>query len=398
MDPRGWEGLELQVNEPEDDLQTFDYANRPICERQGRCMLGCLPAARHTLNKTLLSKFNLGTAPGFEVQPLAEVDHIRALPNADGYEVVYYDVRDESKHSVSASQVILAAGCLGSSEILLRSASKGLQVSNKIGSLFSSNGDFAGFAVNIAPTISKNGVVTPNPVWPAYATRGPINTAHIMFHDGKLHFTIEDSAVPAMFAAPLRLAFEILEKGIAHPHFKKVSGIWSGRALNDLLPLIPDVEKAQRFETEHEMLMDVFFFNTMATDGAKGQSGLSADGRLTLTFPNDALANDPVFQKTEEIIKAMAEAMGGEFRTSFLWNGFTKRRIITVHPLGGCLMGNSSSEGVVDNNGRVFKTASGSQDVYRGLFVMDASIIPGALAVNPTLTIVAQCLRTAQNL
>ncbi len=397
MDQRGWDGLDLQINEPEDDLQGYDYANRPICERQGRCLLGCLPAARHTLNKTLLNKFSLGADSGFQVQPLAEVDYIRELSDDSGYEVLYYDVRDESRHSVRAAQVVLAAGCLGSSEILLRSASKGLRVSNRIGSLFSSNGDFAGFAVNIAPTITTNGATAPNPVWPAYATRGPINTAHVMFHDGKLHFTIEDSAVPAMFAAALRAAFEILEKGSAHPHFRKVKGIWSGRALNDLLPLIPDVEKAERFETEHEMLMDVFFFNTMATDGARGQFALSADGRLTLDFPGDALANDPVFQKTEEILEAMAKAMGGEFRTSFLWDGFTKRRIISVHPLGGCPMGNSASEGVVDKNGRVFRSASGS-DVYRGLFVMDASIIPGALAVNPTLTIVAQCLRIAQNL
>lgn len=397
MNPDGWQGLDLQINEPEEDMQTYDYANRPICERQGRCLLGCLPAARHTLNKTLLSKFNLGADPGFQVQPLSEVDYIRALPNDSGYEVVYFDVRDGSKHSVSAPKVILAAGCLGSSEILLRSAAQGLKVSQKAGSLFSSNGDFAGFAVNIAPNVTQNGASVPNPVWPAYATRGPINTAHVMFQEGKLHFTIEDSAIPAMFAAPLRFVLDVLERGTSDPHFSKLSGIWTGRALSDLLPFIPDVEKAERFETEAEMLMDVFFFNTMATDGAKGQFGLS-NGRLTLDFSNDALANDPVFQKTEEILKAMAEAMGGQFRTSFLWDGFTKRRIITVHPLGGCPMGNSSSDGAVDKNGRVFQTATGSQDVYKGLVVMDASIIPGALAVNPTLTIVAQCLRIAETL
>ncbi len=396
MDPRGWEGLNLQVNEVE-DIQNYDYANRPICERQGRCFLGCLPAARHTLNKTLLSALSLGADPGFQVRPLSQVDYIRALPNDDGYEVVYHDVRDESEKRITAPVVVLAAGCLGSTEILLRSAGKGLALSNKIGSLFSSNGDFAAFVVNIAPKITSNGTAKPNPVWPAYATRGPINTAHVMFHDGKLHFTVEDSAVPAMFAAGLRAALDILAKGTSHPHFNKVTGIWSGRALSDLLPLIPDPEKAERFETEDEMLMDIFFFNTMATDRANGQFSLRGD-RLMLDFVGDPLASDPVFSKTEEILKAMAEAMGGEFRTSFLWDGFTEKRIITVHPLGGCPMGHSSSEGVVDKNGRAFKTASASEDVYRGLFVMDGSIIPGALAVNPTLTIVAQCLRIAQNL
>lgn len=399
MDPTGWEGLNLQVNEPEDDLSQYDYANKPICERQGRCLLGCLPAARHTLNKTLLNQLSLSaTDPTFLVRPLSEVDYIRALPNSGGYEVVYHDVSDESQHSVTAPQVILAAGCLGSSEILLRSANKGLQVSNKIGSQFSCNGDFAGFAVNIAPTVKVNGADTPNPVWPAYATRGPINTVHVPFRDGKLQINVEDCTIPAMLAAGVRLALDVLDKGTSHPHFKKLSGIWTGRALSDLLPLIPDPEKAKSFETESEMLMDVFFFNTQGTDTARGQFGLDDGERLTLNFPQNALANDPVFQKAEEIMKAMAQAMGGEFKTSFLWDGFTKKRIITVHPLGGCPMGNSSSDGVVDKDGQVFKTTSGSSDVYKGLRVMDASIIPGALAVNPTLTIVAQCLRIAQQL
>ena len=37
--------------------QPYNY-----CERQGRCILGCLPGARHTLNKQLMRAV-LGTAP-----------------------------------------------------------------------------------------------------------------------------------------------------------------------------------------------------------------------------------------------------------------------------------------------------------------------------------------------
>ena len=46
-------------------------------------------------------------------------------------------------------------------------------------------------------------------------------------------------------------------------------------------------------------------------------------------------------------------------------------------------------------NGQVYNTATGGQTVNPGLYVADGSIVPGALAVNPTLTIVAMARRVA---
>jgi cholesterol oxidase len=70
--------------------------------------------------------------------------------------------------------------------------------------------------------------------------------------------------------------------------------------------------------------------------------------------------------------------------------------IPVAHPLGGCRMATDASQGVVDEFGRVFdKTKAGARPFYEGLYVADASIVPTALGVNPSLTISALSLRVA---
>jgi cholesterol oxidase len=53
----------------------------------------------------------------------------------------------------------------------------------------------------------------------------------------------------------------------------------------------------------------------------------------------------------------------------------------TAHILGGCPMGADASQGVIDKLGRVFG--------YDNLYVVDGSIVPVNLSVNPSLTICA---------
>jgi cholesterol oxidase len=53
----------------------------------------------------------------------------------------------------------------------------------------------------------------------------------------------------------------------------------------------------------------------------------------------------------------------------------------TAHILGGCPMGNSAEDGVIDHACRVFG--------YDGLYVVDGSAVPANLGVNPSLTITA---------
>ena len=62
---------------------------------------------------------------------------------------------------------------------------------------------------------------------------------------------------------------------------------------------------------------------------------------------------------------------------------------LSVHPLGGCRMGNTRGDGVVDHLCRVFDADPGADPhaVHEGLYVMDGSIVPRSLGVNPALTI-----------
>jgi cholesterol oxidase len=377
-----WQPLKLQVVEADPAKES---SNKNYCERQGRCFLGCLPGARHTLNKALLKNIpDLVAQQRVFLRPLAQVDFIE--PIAEGYKV-HYDGLEEDGGSFqpTAKTVILAAGCLGSTELLLRSRAKTngqLTLSGKIGENFSTNGDFSGFIVVDRDKLQ----------YPIYATRGPINTSHVTFRDGKLLTNVEDAGIPSMFASLTEKVLEMLAKNSKADLVGLLGLLWDKAQL-------PDYSNPNDMQTEAEMLMNVCWFNIMGVDDALGKFTLD-NGRLNLTF-KQKIADHPTFQRSETILREMATAMNGTYRAFPTWSGlepFISRRVVVTHPLGGCPMGGSSTDGVVNSNGQVFNTMAGSQTVHPGLYVADGSIIPGPLAVNPTLTIVSAALRIAASL
>jgi cholesterol oxidase len=85
-------------------------------------------------------------------------------------------------------------------------------------------------------------------------------------------------------------------------------------------------------------------------------------------------------------MKELSRAAGGKYITSLLWK-WPFRRLLTAHPLGGCAMGDDPETSVVKETGEAWR--------YPGLYISDGSIIPTALAVNPSLTISALAERIA---
>ncbi len=376
-----WQPLKLQIAEAD---PATTPTNKNFCERQGRCFLGCLPAARHTLNKTLLKQLPLAAENRVFMRPLADVDFIEPTP--DGYIVHYTGLEDGTNFHPTAKNVILAAGSLGSTAILLRSREKNngkLVLSEKLGSRFSTNGDFSGFV-----TIDRDKLL-----YPIYATKGPINTSHVTFRDGKLLVNVEDAGIPSMFASLVQNTLDMLSRQNGQADLIEMLGLlWNEAKL-------PDYSDPNSMQTEHEMLMNVCWFNCMGVDDASGQFDLD-NGSLRLKFDRK-ISEHPTFKKADTILREMAKAMNGAYRPFPLWEGlepFVSRKLVVVHPLGGCPIGGSSTDGVVNSNGQVYDTKNGGQSVHNGLYVTDASIIPGAIAVNPTLTIVSMAARAAASI
>lgn len=380
-----WTALDLSIVEYDSDRQGSSDAanNHTFCERQGRCILGCLPAARHTLNKTLYAKLLSDPANGVTLSPLSEVRDIKQING--GYEVNYLDHRDKSNKTIFAPMVFLAAGTLGTTEILLRSRDKGgLNLTDNIGTHFSTNGDFGAFVFG-----------TTNPV---YSTRGPINTSQIHCKFDGLHIKVEDAGIPEMFASIASTMLSVLDNFTKREVFKaKMKLAWFTQALPDLrdfFPHLPDTQDPTSFETEAEMVSNIFFFNVMGQDDASGKFTLKND-KIDLDW-DKKIGESPIFQKIETLLKSLSESMGGSYVPLPFWKGLGNKKLVVTHPLGGCPIAPTSFDGVVDELGRVFDGSKpkGSTDVLPGLFVVDGSAIPGALAANPTLTIVAQALKS----
>jgi cholesterol oxidase len=87
-------------------------------------------------------------------------------------------------------------------------------------------------------------------------------------------------------------------------------------------------------------------------------------------------------------MRTVATELGADFDVDPLWH--LHHRLITVHPVGGCSMGQSIEDGVVDSHGEVFG--------YPGLVIADGSVMPGPVGPNPSLTIAALSDRFADHL
>src|SRR5262249_43087828 len=124
----------------------------------GDCVSGC---NFHAKNTTLMNY--LPDSVNFGAEIFCEVSVRYLARDGAGWRIYYkpLGVGREKFNApdlfVSADIVILGAGTLGSTEILLRSTQKGLPLSPKLGERFTGNGDVLGFGYNTDTEINGIG-------------------------------------------------------------------------------------------------------------------------------------------------------------------------------------------------------------------------------------------------
>jgi choline dehydrogenase-like flavoprotein len=400
------------------------------CERQGRCNFGCLPGARHTLNKQLMAATlgkPDGTPPLFtnlKVEPLCEVDVIRALPDG-GYEIQYLqrhhdDPSSFDKRTVTADKVIVAAGCLGTNEIMLRSKERQTlpNLSDEVGVGFSTNGDYLVFLEKTREraSIIRGPVTTSFAHFNTVPGTGPDGPTSTTAPNTELFHTLEDQGIPPAFAAVTGEALPLIQKLVD-------DGAGGGFLIRAILryarmripAFIKEIwrnnrERADFFKSEEERISNVMCVIAMGRESSLGKFRLGKRGETSLRISKPGgkkFWDDPVYVAIVDSLKKLAaklrpDGTSYEFLNPFLTataKAAGADSIALGHPLGGCRMGRSASDGVVDEFGRVFDTTkTGPHPFYEGLYIADASIIPTALGVNPSLTISALSLRIVDNM
>jgi cholesterol oxidase len=352
------------------------------CIGCGDCCSGC---NFHAKNTTLMNY--LPDSVNFGAEIFTEVGVRSVARNGNGWRVFYQPLgvgREKFGAPdlfVDADIVILGAGTLGSTEILLRSAERGLPLSSKLGTRFTGNGDVLGFGYNTDKEINGIGFGAHHPE--GREKVGPCITSVIDLREQPeldQGMVIEEGSIPGALGELLPIGLDVA----GHLGGNKPSGILEAieektRALESLVggPYVGAIRNTQTYLI-------------MTHDDGAGVMHLEND-RLRIAWPG--VGSEEIFAKANANLKRATLPLGGVFAPNPTWHSLQTKSLVTVHPLGGCVMGEDATQGVVNHKGQVFAGDSGNA-VYEGLYVDDGAVLPTPLGVNPSLTISAVAERT----
>jgi cholesterol oxidase len=128
-------------------------------------------------------------------------------------------------------------------------------------------------------------------------------------------------------------------------------------------------------------------------DSFSGKYVYNGDYKPKAIWPH--VTQEPSFKKIRAEMRKVSDQLGGTFIANPRSELFGGGKIQVTHPLGGCPMGNTPDDGVVNHLGQVFD-ADGN--LHRGLFIADASIIPRSLGATPLMTVSALSERIADSI
>jgi len=361
------------------------------CVYCAECDIGCNYHAKNTLDLNYLfvaeRRYQAVIRTEHLVLKIVPVDTNQADdPGADGthgYRVYFRDLSgtQAAVQTALAQRVIVSAGALGSTELLMRCKEHFRtlpRISDKLGRGFSGNGDFISFVLG-----SK---------LPADPNYGPVITQRTDYNlfkdfDRDHAFMLQDAAYGDILAWYVEGA---------KPGFLRLDPFW--RFLRDLYSRLTTGKSLGSLGWALDDLLskDVSFRTCvllcMGIDKSNGVMTLDEDHQLSIDWPyKDSLS---LYHAILEAGKQFSRTVQAAVFTPLPTWDWPIRNNVTVHALGGCTLANDSSGGVTSADPATFGQVFG----YRNLYVADGAIVPTAVGANPTATISALSEMVAQGL
>jgi cholesterol oxidase len=405
------------------DTRNAQGVDLAACSNCGDCCSGCNVGAKRTLDTSYLAD---AVNHGAEIHTECSVLHVRGSGGdaavrgrwAVDYEVLnsgFAVFGDEVGYqTVRADHVVIAAGAPGSTAIMLRTEAGGLALSPRLGESFSGNGDALGIAFNCDDTVRslglgggvESGADTQGP-GPCITAIADLRHADLPLEDG---IVIEDGTPPGPFVGFFTAAMLALSpiRGVDTDSGFSDKASEVAAYMRSMLhgPYAPEgamMRTQSHLVMSHDSAMGKIVPTWGSNSSAAGGGGRGGDGSPTglgsdvgVKWPG--AAEQAVYTRVSETLQRFATTLGGtHIEVPNVLPPPVRASTLSVHPLGGCPMGRDSETGVVDHYGRVFRgtgssTGKSNGDTsafHDGLHVIDASIIPRSVGINPLLTISA---------
>lgn len=379
--------LLLNVNHKYDNEKNAHGIKQNACTLCGDCCSGCNIGAKNVLTVNYLP---IAKAYGAEIYSMMEVNYIE---KKNGKYIVHF-----TQHygrfglfsvagKISTDNVIMAAGSMGSTQIMMKSKLMGLPLSETLGSRFSTNGDVMGLSYNGSDQtdiLGSNGLLKVD---------APIGQAIMVYADYRKPF---DNVTQA----DLMERYLLLDGTIPSALTPLIAKSFATYALTNRSKFTDEQIKKARIDLyDTDQPDDGGALNSSMIFFACGHD--SASGRYVLDDMDDKVhvkwkdvVNERSFQFINREMEKFAKVHGGVYIPNPRMTIFGERMQAT-HPLGGCPMGEDPQSGVVDHLGRAFDTDG---KIHKGLYVVDAAIIPRSLGATPLLTISALAERIAEHI
>jgi len=326
------------------------------CTHCGSCMVGCRVGAKNTLDRNYLY---LAEKNGARVHPDTQVSDLEPLPGG-GWRVTTSRpgawVRKRSR-TYTAERVVLSAGVLGTVKLLLRLRDEGRlpDLSDRLGDVVRTNSEaIVGASARTARPELSEGVAITSSIHPDATTHiEPVRYPPGSNAMGLLTTVLVDGG------GTKSRQRRFLGRIARHPgEFLRSLSVhrWSERSIILLVMQSRDNSIALRRHSRLDVLV---------------------------TRPGHGEPNPTYLPVANDAARQVAEMLDGEPWGA--WNETILDAPTTAHILGGCVIGDSAANGVIDGYQRVYG--------YEGLSVADGSAVSANLGVNPSLTITAMTER-----